>query len=120
MAGGDRRRAQRWGLRAETWAAIWLTLKGYRIVDRRFKTPVGEIDLIARRRSLIVFVEVKARATLDDARAAITPFQRRRILRAAEYWTARHPRASGCDFRFDAVFVARPLAIAHLKDAFGA
>ena len=119
MAGADRRRAQRWGLRAETWAAIWLTLKGYRILERRYKTPVGEIDLVVKRGSLIVFVEVKARATLDGARAAITPFQRQRILRAAEYWTARHPRASGFDFRFDAVFVARRLAIAHLKDAFG-
>ena len=48
-------------------------LKGYRILARRYRTPHGEIDIVARRQQLIAFVEVKARASLDDAAYAVTP-----------------------------------------------
>jgi len=65
--------AFRTGLSAEARAAAYLMAKGYRILAKRFRTPVGEIDLVARRRNVVVFVEVKARATLDDAAYAVTP-----------------------------------------------
>ena len=105
---------------AEILAAAVLMAKGHRIVARRFRSPVGEIDLIAKRRCTYVFVEVKARGTLDDAAQAITPHQRARILRAAEHWIAQNPAAADADMRFDAVLVGRGLSIRHLKDAFQA
>ena len=63
------------GLSAEARAAALLMAKGYRILARRFKTPYGEIDIVAQRRKLVAFVEVKARARLDDAAYAVTPRQ---------------------------------------------
>ena len=64
--------AFRLGLSAESRAAILLIAKGYRIVARRWKTPLGEIDIVARRRRTLVFVEVKARERADDAAEAVT------------------------------------------------
>src|SRR5580693_5541184 len=87
----ERVAAFRLGLSAESRAALLLIAKGYRIAARRWKSPVGEIDIVARRRNLLVFVEVKARADFDQAAFAVTPYQRRRILSAARAWLARHP-----------------------------
>jgi putative endonuclease len=75
----QRRLAFRFGLSAESRAAAYLIAKGYRILARRFKTPVGEIDIVARRRGVLVFVEVKAREKLADAPAAAY-HRRRRVL----------------------------------------
>ena len=74
-----RQAALQFGLSAESRATACLLLKGYRILARRFKTPVGEIDIVARRRSTLVFVEVKARKNLDDAAEALTARQQARI-----------------------------------------
>lgn len=113
-----RRRAYRLGHRAEILAALLLVLKGYRIVARRFRTPVGEIDLIVRRGRRFAFVEVKARDSLAAAADAVSRQQRSRVLRAAEYWLAQNPQAADSDLRFDAVLISRRLAMRHLKDAF--
>src|SRR5580693_3963492 len=78
--------AFRTGLSAESRAAAYLMAKGYRILAKRFRTPYGEIDIVARRRNLVAFVEVKARATLDDAAFAVTPRQQGRIIDAAQAW----------------------------------
>ncbi|HAJ20886.1 MAG TPA: hypothetical protein DCL95_12655, partial [Rhodospirillaceae bacterium] len=89
--GGDqqaRQEAEAGGRRAEALAVLWLRLKGYQILDRRLKTPVGELDLIARRGKVICFVEVKARNTRDAALDALGTRQRRRIERAAAWWCA--------------------------------
>src|ERR1700687_4773257 len=92
----QRRIAFRFGLSAESRAAAYLIAKGYRILGRRFRTPVGEIDIVARRRGVLVFVEVKAREKLDDAAEAIGKRQQGRIIAAAEFWLAGHPQdASG-------------------------
>src|SRR5258708_34082436 len=72
------------GLSAESRAAAYLMAKGYRILAKRFRAPYGEIDLVARKRSLLVFIEVKARASLDDAAYAVTPRQQARIINAAQ------------------------------------
>src|ERR1700739_3860060 len=69
----ERRAAFARGLSAETRAALLLIAKGYRIAARRWKSPVGEIDIVARRRHLLVFVGVKARGGVDDAAFAVTP-----------------------------------------------
>src|SRR5438045_6057380 len=79
------------GLSAESRAAAYLIAKGYRIVARRFRSPVGEIDIVARRRGTLVFVEVKARANLDDAAEAVIVPPRRRINAAAGGGLAAQP-----------------------------
>ena len=99
--------AERRGRRAETIAAWFLRAKGYRLLARRVKTPVGEIDLIMRRRKTIVFIEVKQRPSEAEALDAVTAKGRRRIARAAQYWLAGHPAAAGLDLRYD-VIVALP------------
>src|SRR2546430_13614579 len=86
----ERQIAFRTGISAESRAAAFLIAKGFRILARRWRSPVGEIDIIARRRSLLVFVEVKARERLDDAAWSVTDRQRLRIAAAAEAWLARN------------------------------
>ena len=81
------------GISAESRAAAWLIAHGYRILARRWKSPLGEIDIIAARRHLLIFVEVKARATLDDAAESVTERQKQRIAAAAEIWLAANPDA---------------------------
>jgi putative endonuclease len=116
----ERQAAFRLGLSAETRAAALLLAKGYRIVARRWRSPVGEIDLVARRGRLVVFVEVKARARLDDAAEAVTPRQQRRITAAAQAWLANHDEDAGCELRFDAILVAPRRWPRHLVAAFEA
>src|ERR1044072_989174 len=94
------------GLSAESRAAAYLIAKGYRILAKRFRTPYGEIDLVARKRNLIAFVEVKARASLDDAAYAVTPRQQGRIIDAAQAWLMTHPEHAEFEMRFDAVLIA--------------
>src|SRR5579883_3361487 len=102
----ERQAALRTGLSAESRAAALLSAKGFRILARRWKSPVGEIDIVARRRTLLVFVEVKARNHFDTAAESVTPRQRQRIAAAAEAWLASYPNERITDIRFDAVLVA--------------
>jgi putative endonuclease len=115
-----RQAAFKLGLSAEGRAALLLAAKGYRELARRWKTPVGEIDLIMRRGKLIAFIEVKARPTLDEAAFALLPRQRRRVVAAAEAWLAAHPEHAGYDLRFDVVLVAPGKLPRHLAAAFEA
>src|SRR5215472_8997753 len=101
-----RRAAFARGLSAESRAALLLMAKGFRILARRWKSPAGEIDIVARRRNLLVFVEVKARDTLDDAAWAVSERQRARIIAAADAYLARFPDPRVIDMRFDAILVA--------------
>lgn len=115
----ERRRAYRRGTKGEALAAALLRLKGYRVVARRFKTPVGEIDLIARKKDTLVFVEVKARDEAGEGLEAITPRQQARVRRAAEYFIAAHPGLATLDMRFDAMIVLSRFRARHLPDAWG-
>ena len=99
-------------------AAALLIAKGFRILARRFKSPVGEIDIVARRRQLLVFVEVKARNDLDEAAWLVTPRQQQRIAAAAEAWLAGNPDESIRDIRFDAILVAPGKLPRHIQGAF--
>lgn len=116
----ERVAAFRVGLSAESRAAAFLIAKGYRILARRFRTPVGEIDIVARRRKVLVFVEVKARNRLDDAAEAVTDRSKLRIVAAAEYWLSQHPEDVTSDMRFDAVLVAPGKMPRHIAAAFEA
>lgn len=89
---------------AEHIAAIWLMIKGYRLIGRRLRTPGGEIDLLMRRGETLVFVEVKARATLDSGVAALHPAQQRRCQAAARWLAPRHGWP-GAVLRHDAVVI---------------
>src|SRR5438874_13836914 len=95
----ERQIAFRTGISAESRAAVVLVAKGFRILARRWRSPVGEIDIIARRRNLLVFVEVKAREKLDDAAWSVTERQRARIISAAQAWIARYPDENIRDIR---------------------
>lgn len=112
--------AERGGKRGEALAALYLQSSLHRIRDRRFKTPMGEIDLVAERSGTIIFVEVKMRSRSDAEEEAFKAVNRQRIVRAAQYWLARHPAESGKDFRFDVIFLARGRWPRHLINAFPA
>ncbi len=116
----ERLGAEAFGRRSETLAAWYLRLKGYRIVDMRVKTPVGEIDLVARRFGVTIFVEVKARASAAEQGLALEAVNTRRIARAADYYVARHPALAATPLRFDVIFLAPITLPRHVKGAFDA
>ena len=119
-ASPERVAAFRTGLSAEARAAAYLMAKGYRILAKRFRTPYGEIDIVARKRNLVAFVEVKARASLDDAAYAVTPRQQPRIIDAAQAWLMAHPEHAEFELRFDAMLIAPRRLPRHLLAAFDA
>src|SRR4026207_77687 len=100
-----RAKAYRSGLFAETLTALLLRLKGHRIVAQRYRTPVGEIDLVALKGKRLAFIEVKSQEQ-GGSRPDASPRQRRRIVRAAQYWLAGHPDFGGHDIAFDVVLAA--------------
>lgn len=106
MSGAQRRAANAYGVRAETIARVWLRLHFYRILARNYRVRGGEIDIVARRGATIVFVEVKARASIEEALAALTPRKQRRIALAANRWVATHPWAARRTLRADLILIA--------------
>lgn len=101
----ERQRRERYGRWAEYVAAAALIVKGYRLLGRRVKTPLGEIDLIAVRGRRLAFVEVKLRQSVAGAEAAVSERQRERVRAAAECWLARRPRYQAHDQAFDLIFI---------------
>ncbi len=101
----ERRTRLRRGRMSEALAAAVLIAKGYRILGRRVKTRVGEIDIIALRANRLAFVEVKRRATAEEAEAAITARQAARIRRAADNWLAQRPRYHEHEQGFDVILL---------------
>lgn len=101
----DRVAREQRGRSAEYIAAALLILHGHRIIERRCRTPFGEIDLVARRGRRIVFVEVKLRQTREAAESALTAKQAKRVARAAEYWIGRRPGLAEYERGYDAVLV---------------
>ena len=99
-----RRRAERGGRRAESIAAWWLRLKGWTILARRVRTPVGEVDLVARRGRTVAFIEVKARSSADEAAFALDDYRLRRVVAAAEALAHRYARPGGI-VRVDAIYI---------------
>ncbi len=100
-----RRKAYRHGRRGEWLAAAALMAKGFRILARRYRTKLGEIDLVARRGDLVLIVEVKARRTLREAMEAVGRGSERRIEGAADLWLSRQPDHGRLSVRFDMVAV---------------
>ena len=113
-----RRKSYRRGHRGEWLAAAALVLKGYRILARRYRTRLGEIDLIARRGDLVLIVEVKARPTLIAAMEALTRTSERRIEAAADLWLSRQPDHGSLSVRFDMVAVLPRRWPVHVENVF--
>ncbi len=112
-----RRQAYQSGHWAEHLAAFRLRLAGYGILARRYRTPLGEIDLVARRGRVVAFVEVKRRAKLSAGLDAVTPVARLRIRRAAELYIRRYPALSELTLRFDVIVVTPWSWPRHIRDA---
>lgn len=113
-----RQDAERHGHRAETIALWYLRCKGYRLLKRRFKTHVGEIDLVMRKGGTTVFVEVKARHNTDESVYAVSTHTARRIASAAAIYVNRDERAAKSFQRFDIVAMSPYLWPTHIVNAF--
>lgn len=113
-----KRQAERRGHAAEYWAALYLMLKGYRILALRYRTRLGEIDLIARRKDVIAFIEVKARKSEAGAVDAVSYASQNRIRGAADIWLSRRRDAALLSSRFDIVAVLPRRIPKHFIDAF--
>lgn len=98
-------------------AALYLMLKGYRIQTIRYKTKVGEIDLVAKKGEYLCFVEVKYRQSIDDALAAVRPQSQARIRRASEHYLLGKG-AESSSVRFDVIGLTPQFKIRHEKNAF--
>jgi putative endonuclease len=107
----------RTGLVAEALCRLMLRLKFYRIVASRYKSPLGEIDIIAARGKMVALIEVKARATEREAMEAVSPRQRQRLERAAQDFLSRNPHFNGHNLRFDVMLVAKNRWPVHIQDA---
>lgn len=122
MTSEKRIQAYNKGSWAENMASLYFLSKGYKVLRRRFKTRVGEIDLILQKKNLLVFVEVKARKNIDDALHSIHHKNRSRIENAAQQFIAENPEYVSFDMRLDAFCVAMnksivPLKFVHLDNA---
>ncbi|RJF81415.1 YraN family protein [Azospirillum cavernae] len=112
-----RRHAESFGRFAEGLCRWALRLKGYRILANRLRTPLGEIDIVARRGQTIAMVEVKARRDWDSANEAVNARQRGRLARAAHVYLAANPQYAGYVLRFDVMLVTPWSWPRHLIDA---
>jgi putative endonuclease len=95
---------------------MYLFCKGYTVIERRYKTPMGEVDIVARKRSTLAFIEVKARKDANVLEV-LTQKQQEIITRAALLFIANHPRFAKFNIRFDLVRVSAPWSINHLTNA---
>ena len=111
-----RQAAERRGHKGEALAALWLQLKGWRILDRRVRTPAGEVDLVARRGNLVAFVEVKARASAAELDFAIDERRLSRVAAAAEFLMPRYV-GPGDDIRVDVILLAPGVRPRHIENA---
>ncbi len=116
----SRKQAERKGRRAEMWAGIYLRVKGYRILETRYKTRYGEIDIIARKGNILAIVEVKRRQTLALAHDALTAQSINRIEDAGASYQETYENLHDLEMRFDAIFITGAFRIHHLKDAWRA
>jgi putative endonuclease len=122
MANPKKQKAYNFGLGAEKLAALFLMIKGYRIISRRYRNPRGEIDIIAKKGKTLVIVEVKARKDFSSCAYSITPWKQKKILLATE-WLIGGGKIAGLNItsehniRFDAILVIPKRLPKHIKDA---
>ena len=112
----ERRTAEAAGRRGERLAGWWLRLKGWTVLDRRVRTPAGEVDLVARKDNLIAFVEVKTRLTVAELDFAIDERRLARVAAAAELLMPRYA-GPGDDIRIDVILLAPGTRPRHIENA---
>lgn len=117
-----RRRAFYRGVRAEKNVRDHLTSLGFDLLEHRYKTKYGEIDLIMRRSDLVIFVEVKARPSIDEGAYSVTPYAQKRISDSALIWIAENATSptENIDYRFDVAIVTPDNAVTIVEAAFDA
>lgn len=112
------------GKYAEFLARNYMRLHGFSVVEQNYVcgrgTTAGEIDFIAKRGKLLVFVEVKQRSSLEAAAYSISPRQQQRLIRGAQNFLKNNPQFNGFDMRFDAILIALPLTVKHIENAWSA
>lgn len=113
----NRQAYEKAGRRAETLAVWYLRVKGYRILSRRYKTRLGEIDIVARKKDLLAIVEVKQRETHAAAKNSISYEATQRIANAAEIYFSQTPEVQNLGLRFDLIFVIGKWKIRHIQNA---
>ncbi|MCF6325897.1 MAG: YraN family protein [Devosiaceae bacterium] len=118
LAATRRKKAQFRGRLAENIAVFFLRVKLFSILKKNFKTPVGEIDIIAKRGDLLIFVEVKMRNSKQGMAQALEAVNQDRIIRAAKYFLACNPQMADKNLRFDVIFLAPFAFPVHFKGAF--
>jgi len=109
------------GAKYEEQAALFLKANGFEILDRNWSTPMGELDIVARKDDTVVFVEVRARSNpaYGTPAESVTPAKRAKIIKAAmAYLKARRVEAES--FRFDVIGIVPGEAPEHIEDAFSA
>jgi len=114
------------GRKGESHAARFLTAKGFRILARNYATPVGEIDILARYKEFIVFVEVKTRISEEPAapEEQVNSHKRNQLTKAAKFYLGRYPPPLP-PARFDVVSIVWPPGkqqptVKHFEHAFEA
>jgi len=123
MANPRKRKAYQFGINAERFAAVFLILKGYRIISRRYRNPKGEIDIIAKKGKTIAIIEVKARKDFSSCAYSITPWKQKKILSATQWMMGGSGKIAGLNIasehniRFDAILVIPKRLPKHIKDA---
>ena len=108
--------AEKSGRDGEARAALWLRAKGWRILAKRVRTPAGEIDLIAKRGSVIAFIEVKWRKKSADLDFAIDEYRLGRVAAAVEA-VAHDYVTGGEDIRVDVILLAPGALPRHIANA---
>jgi putative endonuclease len=113
------------GRQAEEAAADYVASRGWQVLARNYRTPVGELDLVCLEDDILVVVEVKARSSLlfGEALESIGPRKERRLRAAAAWWMAERGRM-GRQVRFDVVVVRLEAdgalnSLAHMSDVLG-
>jgi putative endonuclease len=107
------------GVYAEKIAVLLLSLKFYRIIAKRYKTQIGEVDIIAVRGKTVIFIEVKKRASLEQLFNSINIKQQKRVINAAELFLSRNRQYQNYVKRFDAILITPKLLPLHIKNAWG-
>jgi len=117
MKHNKRQKAYQKGLCAETLAVMVLAGKGYKILEKRYKTQYGEIDILARKGTLLAAIEVKSRQSIEDALYALTPKSRARIQNSLLHYIAENPQYADYDLRFDLFAHEGGFSFRHLDNA---
>ncbi len=115
-------KARKDGRNAEEKAALFLRLKGYRIIEKNFRPPrgsgAGEIDLIAAKSGVLIFIEVKFRRSKEEAAESVSRNVQNRRIRGAEFFLSQHPEFENFEKRFDVILMAPFSLPEHIKNAF--